>query len=367
MKRLNLLALAALTATGVANADIIVNVNPAIAQKDFKIEYGYISDIAKPRAERPDPKEMECEVKNGSFIIPILESGAAQYRIPTGDRERVVIYTHPNDELTVNLESISPLTYSVSGSQLMDDITKLKSEAGKIEQKYREAMAGGNPDENLIRQLSSDYNDIFVNYISDNPTAEAVAYAMLNIDDNEAFMQIYNGLTPEALSGPLTPFLEQQKSYIERSLESEKKRAALQSGSVDAPDFTFNDVNGKPISLSQFKGKWVIIDFWGTWCPWCIKGFPALKEAYAKYFDKLEVVGVACNERSEEAWAAGVKRHELPWVNIYNPEKGGGELLKNYAVEGFPTKAIVNPEGKIVNITVGEDPNFFKILEDLLK
>ena len=42
-----------------------------------------------------------------------------------------------------------------------------------------------------------------------------------------------------------------------------------------APDFTLNDINGKPLSLSDLKGKWVILDFWGSWCPWCIKGFPA--------------------------------------------------------------------------------------------
>ena len=50
-----------------------------------------------------------------------------------------------------------------------------------------------------------------------------------------------------------------------------------------APDFTLNDINGKPLALSSLRGKYVVIDFWGSWCGWCIKGIPKMKEYYAKY------------------------------------------------------------------------------------
>ena len=64
---------------------------------------------------------------------------------------------------------------------------------------------------------------------------------------------------------------------------------------------------------------------------------------------------------------AAVKKYELPWVNVYNPDPKGGKVLEDYAVEGFPTKVIVNPEGRIVNITTGENPEFFEILDSLVK
>ena len=155
-----------------------------------------------------------------------------------------------------------------------------------------------------------------------------------------------------------------QTEKEKRIQEMEQKLEALQTGDVEAPNFTLKDLEGKDVSLSDFRGKWVILDFWGSWCPWCIKGFPELKEAYSKYNGTLEIIGIDCRE-SEEAWKEGVAKYELPWINVYNPENSS--LTSEYAVPGFPTKAIIDPEGKIKNITVGHDPQFFVILNELLE
>lgn len=131
-----------------------------------------------------------------------------------------------------------------------------------------------------------------------------------------------------------------------------------------APDFTLNDINGKPLSLSDLKGKWVVLDFWGSWCPWCIKGFPALKEAYKQYDGKVEVLGIDCRD-SEEVWKEAVKKYELPWLQVYNPN--GSDLTSKYGIKGYPTKFIIDPEGRIANTTIGEDPAFFEVLSTLVK
>ena len=131
-----------------------------------------------------------------------------------------------------------------------------------------------------------------------------------------------------------------------------------------APDFTLNDINGKPLSLSDLKGKWVVLDFWGSWCPWCIKGFPALKEAYKQYGGKVEVLGIDCGD-TEEAWKESVAKHELPWLQVYNPK--GTDLTAQYGIQGFPTKFIIDPEGRVANVTIGEDPAFFDVLNSLVK
>ena len=144
----------------------------------------------------------------------------------------------------------------------------------------------------------------------------------------------------------------------------ERKQKAMQSGDVVAPDFTLKNLEGQDVSLFDFRGKWVILDFWGSWCPWCIKGFPELKEAYAKYSDKLVIIGVDCRE-SESDWKAGVEKYQLPWVNVYNPE--GSDITTEYGVQGYPTKAIIDPEGKIRNITVGHDPSFYTVLTELMQ
>ena len=163
------------------------------------------------------------------------------------------------------------------------------------------------------------------------------------------------------------PFLTASAQDTDREAqmkELERKIEAMQSGNVEAPSFTLKNLDGKDVSLSDFKGKWVILDFWGSWCPWCIKGFPELKEAYEKYHDNLEIIGIDCRE-SEEEWRAGVEKYQLPWVNLYNPKDS--KLTEEYNVPGFPTKVIIDPQGIIKNITIGHDPEFFVVLSDLMK
>lgn len=133
-----------------------------------------------------------------------------------------------------------------------------------------------------------------------------------------------------------------------------------------APDFTLIDINGKPLSLSSLRGKCVVIDFWGSWCGWCIKGMPKMKEYYEKYKGKFEILGVDCND-TEEKWKAAVAKHELPWLHVYNPRGSADDVCAKYAIQGFPTKIIVGADGKIVKTIIGEDPQFYTILDDLLK
>jgi len=130
-----------------------------------------------------------------------------------------------------------------------------------------------------------------------------------------------------------------------------------------APDFTAMKTDGKNLTLSSLQGKYVVLDFWGSWCKWCIKGFPDMKAAYAKHKDKVEFVGVACRD-SEEKWKSATAKYELPWISVLNP--AGNDLVKVYEVQGFPTKIVIDPQGKIVKIVLGEDPSFYTFLDSVL-
>jgi thiol-disulfide isomerase/thioredoxin len=142
----------------------------------------------------------------------------------------------------------------------------------------------------------------------------------------------------------------------------EVETAAVEADGVEAPDFTLNDLNGKPLTLSSLRGKYVILDFWGSWCGWCIKGIPQMKEYYQKYAGKFEILGIDCND-PEEKWKAAVEKYELPWLHVYNTRDS--KVLEQYKIEGFPTKIIVGPDGKIVKTIIGEDPAFYTLLDQL--
>lgn len=136
---------------------------------------------------------------------------------------------------------------------------------------------------------------------------------------------------------------------------------------TDAPDFTLKNAAGQDVSLSEFKGKWVILDFWGSWCRFCIAGIPEMKDTYEKYHDKgLEIIGIDCNE-PQEPWLAALEKYQLPWINVYNPaprDEGVGAL---YGVKAYPTKILINPEGKIDTICLGEDPDFYALLQQIFQ
>ncbi len=142
----------------------------------------------------------------------------------------------------------------------------------------------------------------------------------------------------------------------------EVETAAVEADGVEAPDFTLNDLNGKPLTLSSLRGKYVILDFWGSWCGWCIKGIPQMKEYYQKYAGKFEILGIDCND-PEEKWKAAVEKYELPWLHVYNTRDS--KVLEQYEIEGFPTKIIIGPDGKIVKTIIGEDPAFYTLLDQL--
>lgn len=133
---------------------------------------------------------------------------------------------------------------------------------------------------------------------------------------------------------------------------------------VAAPDFSLKDLDGKDVSLNDFRGKWVVLDFWGSWCIWCVRGIPEMKEVYKELSPKVEFIGIDCGD-TPEVWKNAVKQYELPWVNVYNPEDG--PILTHYEIQGFPTKVIINPEGFIYDYVIGEDPAFYESLRKAVK
>lgn len=142
---------------------------------------------------------------------------------------------------------------------------------------------------------------------------------------------------------------------------TETQQVTAMPADGESIDFTLNDINGKSFSLSSLKGKYVIVDFWGSWCINCIKGFPKMKEYYAAHKDKLEIVSVDCND-TDARWKAAVAKHALPWLNVYNA-RGAGDITKKLGVAAFPTKIAVDPEGKVIGTFVGETDDIYTALD----
>ena len=78
----------------------------------------------------------------------------------------------------------------------------------------------------------------------------------------------------------------------------------------------------------------------------------------------MEIVGIACRD-TEAKWKTATAQYELPWISVLNP--AANDLVKVYEVQGFPTKIVLDPQGKILKIILGEDPAFYPYLDELLQ
>ena len=269
--------------------------------------------------------------------------------------------------------------YTMGGSQFYRDyneasnLIKAPQEAARaFVKECQNKFIQGVPKEEIDKEYEEKYPaleqalaDSVLGYVKAHPDADASAMLLSDLGEDADHIKEGAALMTERARGSVAANMYKG---ILAAIEKEKANQAVQEGLEGnlAPDFTLNDINGKPLALSSLRGKWVILDFWGSWCSWCIKGMPKMKEYYAKYQDKLEILGVDCNDTVEK-WKNAVAKHEIPWLHVYWDKEKGDNPVEMYAVRGFPTKVIINPEGKVVKTIVGEDPAFYGYLDEVLK
>ncbi|WP_106483879.1 TlpA disulfide reductase family protein [Bacteroides sp. Marseille-P3684] len=166
----------------------------------------------------------------------------------------------------------------------------------------------------------------------------------------EELKGLYDGLSPEV-----------QQVASAREVADELETLGRVQPGQPAPLFEATDVNGKPFRLADLKGKYVVIDFWASWCVPCRKSNPHMKEMYAKYHDKgLEYVYVGDNDNSPEDWRKAIKEdgleefhHVLRGMKM-SRENGEwkfdrtNDISDKYAIHFLPTKYLIDPDGNIV-------------------
>ena len=154
-------------------------------------------------------------------------------------------------------------------------------------------------------------------------------------------------------------------SYILQIESMIDRMEKVQVGSV-APDFTLPDVDGNPVSLSSFRGKYVLVDFWAAWCPDCRKENPNIVAAWNKYQDKnFAVLGVSL-DRNRDQWLAAIEKDGLTWTQVSDLKYWSSDAAVLYCIRWIPMSFLIDPEGKIVAVGL-EGEELHNKLEELLK
>jgi peroxiredoxin len=133
-----------------------------------------------------------------------------------------------------------------------------------------------------------------------------------------------------------------------------------------AIDLSLPDLHGKLVSLSELKGKVVLIDFWASWCGPCRQNNPHLKKLYNKYHSKgLEIYGVSLDE-DVESWKKAVRHDKLIWIQVIDEKGWEAPSASAYSVDMIPTSFLIDRQGIIRTINA-EGPDLESSVRDLLK
>ena len=138
--------------------------------------------------------------------------------------------------------------------------------------------------------------------------------ATLPPDHSAELAALFKTLGRPVQDGAFAPLYRYWDEAFRRSRILQENRKSIAEGRP-APDFTLTDLQGRPVTLSALRGKHVVLDFWGSWCGPCLDGMPRMKEYYARYHDRLEIVGIACRDTEERRKVAASRGAEPPAVD----------------------------------------------------
>lgn len=243
-------------------------------------------------------------------------------------------------------------------------------ESKAVSDKYRNGIAQGQDENQLKAAKDSTQRDInnrkreaLRPYIMQHLDDEVTATMLFSLDYKEV-PQVINRLSSDVRNGRFKDYLDGIEGFLSRVLKeiaaAKQAEREIEEGKR-ASDFTLKDINGNDFNLASLfgKGKYIVVDFWGSWCSWCIKGFPKMKEYYNKYKDKLEIVGIACYDK-EDKWKAAVAKNNVPWLHVFSPD---GITEERYGVTGYPYKVLISPKGKVIKCFKGETDEFYETLD----
>ena len=301
-----------------------------------------------------------------AFYITLAEKPAPGGRM-TSYSDRFLFL--PGDAMYVE----GPLDeLKISGTELYDALegtAEYKRLDAALDSLYGEWRAVYNEDKekaDSIRALMDEADkaiDTFMyEYVKANPDNLLSGFFTTRLPEKES-VEVWELLSDNVRNGKMKGVLDVSIERSRQMLVIEENWNKMKPG-YEVPDFRLKNLDGEYMTLDSFKGKYALIDFWGTWCGWCIKGIPDMKAAYGKYKDRLEIVGIDCRD-SEEKWREGVEKYELPWTNLYNGDSD--EITVAYGVQGYPCKILIDPESKVVEAFLGEDPALYKKLDELFR
>jgi peroxiredoxin len=300
------------------------------------------------------------QADKGIFSRKIAVTESVRCTLSNSVNKQINIFVLEKGSVTINGEIGKFYELNISGSKENDLLNAYKTALYASPNKKPKPTGDEENDKKATKDFVSKQqtfkDSVLSTFVHAHPGQIAAAIAILDL------YITYPNRPKAALNFKLLTNQVQQSSYGKRIKTFIDAAVNTQNGAV-AANFSLADKNGKRFTLADFKGKYVLIDFWASWCMPCRKEHPNLISAYNQYKDKgFTIVGLSMDS-SKENWLMAVEQDKLPWLQLNDPKTTGGAAAEIYGVKSLPANFLIDPTGKIVASNLRGDALELKLKE----